>query len=79
MKLKKDESEVEKKEEKAAEEDPEQKKREAAVFSKLLAESSDKKFNFIFGSLCAIINGVTFPAFSFVLSNLMAIMSKLNN
>jgi ABC-type multidrug transport system fused ATPase/permease subunit len=49
------------------------------VFSKLLVESSDKKFNFVFGSLCALINGLTFPAFSYILSNLMGIMSKLNN
>ena len=74
------ESVVEKKaEEVAPEVEEEKKKREGAVFSKLLVESSDKKLNFIVGSVCAIINGITFPAFSFVLSNLMGIMSKLNN
>lgn len=57
----------------------EKEQREAKVFSKLLAESSDMKANYLFGAFCAIINGVTFPAFSFVLSNLMAVMAQLNN
>ena len=78
-KLQHEESVVEKKEEESPDVDEEKKKREAAVFSKLLVESSDKKFNFVFGSLCAIINGVTFPAFSYILSNLMGIMSKLGS